>query len=366
MLRSFLEFGDHVVLKKLRRHWLSLAFVAGFVTDLFLLNKVDDLLDNLILFTYFFLATLSLLLFYFGVAERASARVSAWLVRYMPLLMQYAFGGLLSGMLIFYGRSGDWLVSAPFLLLLVSVIAANEILQKRSDRLIYNIAVYFIGVFSYVVLIVPVWWGDVGSWIFYLSGIIAVLITLALVKLLKFIIPNFVTLQKRLLVFVVGSIYAAMNLLYYLNLIPPIPLSLLEVGVYQSISYDQVTRNYYVDWNQSRWFEQLPFYPQTFYPSEGKGAACFSRVFAPSKLSTEIVHRYEFKNSDGVWQERFRLSYVVSGEALNGYRGYSQITSVSDGKWRCSIENSRGQVLGRQVFTVDTSRLPGRVVTIVK
>jgi len=366
MISSFSKTQNSSLLKKIRRHWLSLAFIAGFVTDLILLDRVDDLLDNVILFTYFFLATLSLLLFYFGVAERAGVRFSGWLVRYMPLLMQYAFGGLLSGMLIFYGRSGDWLVSAPFLLLLAGVIIANELLQKRSDRLIYNVAVYFIGVFSYVVLIVPVWWGDVGNGIFYLSGIIAVLITLGLLKLLKLIIPNFLTLQKRLLVFVVGSIYAGMNLFYFLNLIPPIPLSLLEIGIYQNISRDQVTGNYYLGWNQPVWYERLPFFTLTFNPSPNQGASCYARIFAPSKLSTEIIHRYEFKNRDGVWEERFRLSYVVSGEAANGYRGYSQIRSVVDGKWRCSIENNRGQVLGRHVFIVDTSRLPERVVTIVK
>ncbi len=363
---NFNELQNHPVVSSARRHWLSLAFVAGFVTDLILLDRVDDILDNIILLTYVTLATLSLILFYVGVAERLGARLSAGLVRLMPLLMQYAFGGLLSGMLIFYGRSGDWLASAPFLLLLVGVIAANELLQKRSDRLIYNVAVYFIGVYSYLVLIVPVWVGVVGGWIFYLSGILAVAITLLVVKVLKRIIPNFLYLQKRLLVFVVGAIYAVMNLLYFLNWIPPIPLSLLEIGIYQDISRDQVTGNYYLEWSQPSWFERLPFYPQTLYPSAGKGAACYARVFAPSKLSTEIVHRYEFKNSEGVWQERFRLSYVVSGEATDGYRGYTKITSVTPGKWRCSIENNRGQVLGRQVFYVDTSRAPERVVTIVK
>lgn len=349
-----------------RRHWLTLAFIAGFATDLILLDKVDDWTDNLILLTYVSLATLSLVLFYVGVAQKASPRLSVWLVEFMPVLMQYAFGGLLSGMLIFYGRSGDWLASAPFLLLLIGVVVANELVQKRSDRLIYNVAVYFVGVFSYAVLIVPVWLGVVGPYIFFLSGLLAVAITLFLIKLLKFIIPNFLILQKRLLVFVVGALYAGMNLLYFLNLIPPIPLSLLEIGVYQDISRDQTTGSYLLEWNQPRWYENLPFVTPVFYPSPGQGAACFARVFAPHRLSTEIVQRFEFVDAAGVWQERSRVTYTVTGEATNGYRGYSEVSTVTDGTWRCSIENTRGQVLGRQVFVVDTSRAPQNVVTIVK
>lgn len=363
---NFHALQQHAAVSTARRHWLTLAFAAGFVTDIILLNRIDDIFENILMLTYVTLATLAIILFYVGVAERVRPRLATSLQRFMPLLMQFAFGGLLSGLLIFYGRSGDWFASAPFLLLLIGVIAANELLQKRSERLIYNLAVYFIAVFSYCVLIVPVWVGVAGGWIFYLSGVLALAITLAVVKILKLIIPNFLALQKRLLVFVVGAIYATMNLLYFLNWIPPIPLSLLEIGIYQDITRDPVTGNYYLEWNQPRWYERLPFLAQTFYPSPGKGAACYARVFAPSRLVTEIVHRYEFRDYTGAWQERFRLSYVVTGEAINGYRGYTEISSVTSGRWRCSVENSRGQVLGREYFTVDTSRTPQNVVTIVK
>ena len=53
-----------------KRRWLTLWFFLGFVTDVILLNRVDDLFDNLILLTYALLATCSLLLFYVGVAQK--------------------------------------------------------------------------------------------------------------------------------------------------------------------------------------------------------------------------------------------------------------------------------------------------------
>jgi hypothetical protein len=33
--------------------------------------------------------------------------------------------------------------------------------------------------------------------------------------------------------------------------------------------------------------------------------------------------------------------------------------------WRCSVENERGQVLGRQVFTVDL-KVPQNLVTVTE
>jgi hypothetical protein len=122
-------------------HWLTIAFALGFVTDFLLLNQIDNTFDNLILLFYVLLATASLLLFYLAVSDRAPERVGRFLVRFTPITMQYSFGGLLSGMLIFYGRSGDLITSAPFLLIIVAVILMNELVERRSDRLLYNVSV---------------------------------------------------------------------------------------------------------------------------------------------------------------------------------------------------------------------------------
>ena len=109
--------------------------------------------------------------------------------RYAPLLVQFAFGGLLSGMLIFYGRSGAWTDSWPFLLIILTVIIGNEVIKKRTGLLIFNLAILFIGLFSYVVLIVPVLTGYMGSLVFIGSGLLALLIMYGFVRLLGLIIP---------------------------------------------------------------------------------------------------------------------------------------------------------------------------------
>jgi Protein of unknown function (DUF2914). len=273
--------------------------------------------------------------------------------------MQYAFGGLLSGMLIFYGRSGDWVASAPYLLLIITAILGNEFVKKRSHRLRYHLALYFLGTFSYFVLVVPVIIGQMGDVVFVVSGLLALGMVSLIVQLLLRIIPRFMMLNMRSIVFMLGSMYVAFNFFYFTNIIPPIPLSLTELSMAHSV--ERTAGGEYRILDQVRpWQEQLPFVLPELHP-QGR-LACYARVYAPTRLSTTITHRWEYKNSAGNWVEHFELSYAISGENEGGYRGYTTITSYFPGTWRCSVETPRGQVLGRRTFEVDTSRAPEELV----
>jgi len=347
-----------VIKKVIRRHWLTASFVLGFITDLILLNRVDDLIDNLILLFYVLLATTSFFLLYVGVAERGPGFLNRWFTLLAPVAMQYSFGGLLSGMLIFYGRSGDWIASAPFLILILAVIIGNELVSKRSDRLIYHLSLYFIGLFSYVILVLPVLTGEMGNFIFMVSGLIALLIITIVVQILYRIIPHFMALNTQRVIFSLGMIYVMFNVLYFTNIIPPIPLSLTELSIVHGV---QVTANnsglktYLIETEKHAWYYQLPFITPTLHTTDNS-IACFARVYAPTKLTTEIVHRWEYKDAQGVWRSRDPVSYVISGTNERGYGGYTEISSLLPGTWRCGVETKRGQVLGRTTVIVDTTR----------
>jgi Protein of unknown function (DUF2914) len=357
------ESGWQKFKTQFKKHWLTMWFVLGFCTDVILLNRVDDITDNLILLTYVVLATASLILFYVGVAQKLGGWMSNKLVRYMPGVMQYSFGGLLSGMLIFYGRSGDWVTSAPFLLLILSVIFGNELVNKRSDRLVYHIALYFIGLFSYTVLVLPIVFGAMGDLMFFLSGVTALLWVIIVVQILHRIVPNFMRVNTRRIVLLVGVIYMSLNSLYFTGVLPPIPLSLTEHAIVHSVVKTDTSTYRVVTENQA-WWRELPFMGDSLHPAKAE-LSCFARVYAPAKLSTDIFHRWEYKGADGVWVERARIKYPIAGSNRGGYRGYTTVGNVSDGTWRCSVETSRGQVLGRSTAQVDVGGA-GTPVTLIK
>jgi hypothetical protein len=346
----------------IRRHFLTLAFVAGFVTDLLLLNQVDDVFDNIILLFYVVLATIALVAMYIGVAERGGELVSRWLRQYSPMIVQYAFGGLLSGMLIFYGRSGDWLGSWPFFVIIIIAILGNELVQNRAQRLVFQLSVYFIGLFSYVVLFVATFSGKTEAWVFFGSGIIAMVIVYFLVFLIARIIPNFVRYQIRYIIFSLGCIYIGLNVLYITSILPPIPLSLKEITIAHTVEFNRETRQYTIVFEPIPIWNIVERYAPTLHLRDSQSVACFTKVFAPTRLQAGIYHQWDYYDTEArVWVERFRVPYEVSGVATQGYRGFSTTTNIRDGKWRCIVKNARGQSLGRKVFYIDTSAQPKNI-----
>lgn len=349
----------------LKHHWLTIAFIGGFLTDLMLMNKVDSILDNLTLLAYVLLAMLSIFVLYAAVAGRLPEPASPYVRTYAPVVMQYGFGGLMSGMLIFYGRSASLIDSWPFLLIIAVIIYLNERVHDRSSRLVLTLSMFFIGLFSYVVLVIPTFTGYMGAWVFVGSGLLALLIMYGFLRALRLVIPKFLALQMRTVVFSIGTIYAVLNFLYFLNIIPPIPLSIKDIGIYHSVVRFE-NGEYQLKYEPGEWWQLWKRSDTVFHPSPGGNAFCFTRVFTPTRLNTEIYHRWEYYDPDQGWVTHSRVHYPIYGGRDSGYRGYSQIGSFKDGKWRCTVETERGQVLGRETFTIDSSTSSGEWVTRVE
>jgi len=350
----------------IRHHWLTVAFVLGFVIDNLTLNQVDQFFDNAILAVYVVLAMVSMFVLYAGAAEKLPEAVILPARKYAPFMMQYAFGGLLSGMLIFYGRSGAWVDSWPYLAIILLAIYGNETIRDRSTRLLYNLAILFIGLFSYVVLLVPVISGLMGPWIFVGSGLLALMLMYGFMRLLYLIIPRFIELQMKSIVFILGVVFAGFNFFYFANIIPPIPLSLKDAGVFHSVVKFE-NGNYQVKYEEGQWWQPFKDSDSTIHPSTGQSIYCYAQVFAPTRITTDIVHVWEYKDpASGKWVERYRLAYVITGGRSDGYRGYTLVNSYQNGKWRCSVETTRGQVLGRELFTIDNTISASSLVVEVK
>lgn len=340
-------------MQRVRRYWLTIAFFLGFIVDNITLNNVEQLFDNIVLASYVVLAMASLLVLYAAAAEKLPERICPFARKYAPLLVQFSFGGLLSGMLIFYGRSGSWFESWPFLLIILAVIAGNELIRERSRRLIFNLGILFIGLFSYVVLVVPVISGVMGAWVFVGSGLLALFIMYWFVRLLNRIVPRFLGLHLRSVVFTIGMLFATLNFFYFANIIPPIPLSLKDVGIYHSVIYFEDTNTYQLTYEKQEWWDFFQDSDDTFHAEPGDNIFCFASVFAPTRLQTDIFHRWErYDESAGAWVEHARLSYPIQGGRSDGYRGHTLIRNYEEGVWRCRVETARGQVLGSEKFEV--------------
>ncbi len=356
MLRNLIDKIPFV-----RHHFLTTMFLLGFIVDNLTLNQVDQAFDNAVLALYVLLAMVATVLYYAGSAARMGERANQFFHTWAPAMMQYAFGGLLSGMLIFYGRSSAFFESWPYILFILLAIFGNETIKNRDQRLVYNLAIFFTGLFSYVILMIPVWTGKMGAMTFFLSGCLALFIMYWFVKILGWAVPNFIVLQKRMVVFTIGLIYVIFNVFYFTNIIPPIPLSLKSLGIYHSVIRYEDDR-YALTYEAPPWYLPLRKSDSTFHYTAGDSIFCYASVFAPAKINTDIYHEWEYYDEAiGEWVEHARLPYPIKGGRGDGFRGYTVIESVREGKWRCTVETARGQALGREAFTV----VPGSVGELV-
>jgi len=336
--------------RRYERHIGLGALVFGFILDSFLLTRPDQLLDNAILLSYLTIAGGAILLMTMR-AARGSAENK--LAPFLPVLLQFCFGSLSSGLLVLYFRSGTIAQSLLFFMFLGALLVGNEFLKSRYAQFRFNIAIYYILLLSYVELTVPVLLHSIGPLVFLLSGAVSigviaaylwVLLVCARKELVRHIKPAGVS---------VALIFVAFNILYFINVIPPVPLAMRELGVYHSV-LKHSGGSYTALYEPAPWWE---FWRDTngqyVITATSRSAFCFSSVFAPTDLTAPIYHRWEYYNpGTSSWEERSRLAFPISGGRSEGYRGFSIKTGLTAGEWRCDVETAGGALIGRATFTV--------------
>ncbi len=341
-------------LRALRHYWLTIAFVGGFVLDNLTLGRVDQLFAMVLLFVYIVVAGVSLALLYAGAAGKLPDRIRPFVLTWAPMAVQFTFGGLLSGTLVFYSQSGSWSVAWPFLLLIAGIMVGNEAIRDRTKRLLFNLLIFFLGIFSYLVLFIPVILKKMGAVVFVGSGMVSLVVIFLYIRILRRIIPNFIELHTRLIIFSIGMTFCVLNFLYFGNIIPPIPLSLKHIDIYHNVE-KAGPGTYRLTYEEGPWYKFWRQTDTTYRYTTGSKVFCYVSVFAPTDFSLDVFHKWEYyDDTKGEWVMQSRIPYAIAGGNERGYRGYTYIENVHDGEWRCNVETARGQVLGRETFFIES------------
>ncbi|MFA5133563.1 MAG: DUF2914 domain-containing protein [Patescibacteria group bacterium] len=278
-----------------------------------------------------------------------------------PYAIQFSFGALASASFIFYFFSGSIYVSWPFILIIVILMVGNEVFRKYYLRAGVQVAVYYFLLFSISAIVIPYILQKISPGIFLLSGTLSLLFIFGYIALLSFFIKK-ISFSFRRFWKQIAAIFLLMNLFYFMNFIPPIPLSLREAVVGQGL--ERRSGEYHI-WaeEESLWEKILP--GRTVHRKAGSPVVVYTAIFAPGKMETKIIHNWQHKEN-GKWVSKSKLSFTAIGGREDGFRGYSLKTSVPAGEWRVDVETTRGQVLGRVRFNVvEVSEMP-ELVEIIK
>jgi hypothetical protein len=197
----------------------------------------------------------------------------------------------------------------------------------------------------------PLLLNRLGAGVFLLSGLASLLGIGLIIHFLRLFNRASFRESRRPLLGAIAGIYLLINLFYFANVLPPIPLSLKEIGVYHSVS--RVSSGYRVTQELESWWERL--WPGRVVHVAGNAPLyVYAAVFAPTRLSTGVVHHWQYYNEPaGEWRSQSRVKLTISGGRDGGYRSYSQKSAPRPGLWRGDIETPRGQIIGRIKFRVE-------------
>ncbi len=328
----------------------AVVFVSGFLTDI-----VTFGLFPLTATSYFYIAYLSVTLLALFVTHLLYSR--AWSPTTVfrtarvvfPLIFQFCMGSLLSGTLIFYTRSGSVFVSWPFLLVFLLVFVGNEYFRMYKDRLVFQTLLFYLTFYAYLLFAYPFYTHVLTSWSFYISTAIAAGGMSAILAGLFFIGKSrFLQSFEYIIATCVGATLIMVGS-YTTGILPPLPLSLRDAGIYHGLV--KSGGDYILYGEPSPWYTNL--LGETVHVAQGETLYAYSSVFAPAAFSATLSHLWEYYDSEQKkWVTVSKVSFPISGGRDGGYRGYSQTTSITPGKWRVSVLSGSGQVIGRLSFTV--------------
>lgn len=333
-------------------HYISPAtLIIAFTLDTLAFKRVDLLLSNLLLFTYLTLAATSIVLYHLIQSGKLRGKFFLSILPFVPVGMQFGFGGLFSGFVILYSQSAAYATSWIFVVLLAALLIGNERFRKLYTGFVFQASVLFVTLLSFLIFFLPVATGKIGMAIFLISEAIAVGAITLFVILFGRVAPEVWRASRVQFFRSTASIFLIFNLLYFTNAIPPLPLALKEATVAHSVR--RINGEYHLQTEPLKWYQQYLQYNNVFHKAPGETVYVFTSVFAPTRLSTTVTHEWQFKEpTTGEWVDVSEVSFPIQGGRDGGYRGYTLEDVTVPGLWRVNVRTSDDRLIGKVTFRI--------------
>jgi len=322
--------------------WKHLAFfTAGFVFDAFMVRRIDDVKVLVQQGLYLVLSGI-LLASLVVLRERAN--------RWIAPAMHFMLGTLLNAYALFYIKSASGESMLLFFGIISVLLVVNELPAVRRFGPVVPYALYSFCLTSYFAYLYPVLIGRIRWWIFGLAIVTSIV---PLVLLARFHLRRVGSRRHVVMHALLPSlgVQALLVILYVGGLIPPVPLSLMEIGIYHAVerTNDGVYR---VTYRQPPWYRLWQKDDSEFKAVAGDRVYCFLRVFAPNGFRDDIRVGWFFKQPSGGWAPAGSVPIAVTGGREGGFAGYSYKQNWRPGDWRVVVDTVDGREIGRRSFSV--------------
>lgn len=317
-------------------------FLAGFLFDALTLTRIDDPL--VILQQALYLALASILVAVEVRELKAPVAMPALLAmpwRYREEFLHFILGSLLNSYAIFYFKSSSALTSFLFVVILMALLIINEFMRYGSARARVHVAFLGLCAVSFLVSLTPIVLGFIGVVPFLAANAAAAALFYGYHRWLK--------ADVKLVARPLAITQAVFALLYFLQVIPPVPLSVTYMGIFHDVR--KKDGGYELVYTRSRWkFWQSG--DQTFEARPGDVIHCFAQVFSPSGFKDQLQVRWLHHHERLGWQSSDAIPLAIVGGRSEGFRGVTKKSNYQPGRWRVQVETRDGREVGRISFTV--------------
>lgn len=348
-LRCIMRFSKN--LKQYLAHASTLIFLAGFAFDSFILPSLEDVRARYVGFAYLITIAVFIYVREWLVSRNTASAFEQKAFSVLTFGISYFSGSALAFVFIYTMRSGAFSVSWPLFLVLFICILANEAVSTHNFRFTLDVGVLFVAALFYTVFTLPFLLGVQNDMTFLISlGIVGVA-ALLYTKLLQHASETAESESPRNYALAIGvPLFAGM--LYFLNVIPAVPLSLHDAGVYHYVARDEDGSFSGKREPSSRWFEELRTQTYHLTPYD-TGVYFYSAVDAPAELTAPLSHVWEYYDeAQKKWIRSTVISFDLAGGRTDGYRAYSHKENVMEGLWRVTVNVDTNRVVGRVTFKV--------------
>lgn len=341
-----------VLITKGRQHASTILFLLGFITDAFLLPEIENPVTKYLGLMYLTTLAFIILAREWVVARNTASKLEQRAYSFLTFGVALFSGSALSFIFIYALRSAALAVSWPLFILLLFVMIANEYISSHNYRFTLDIGVLFVALTFYFIYDVPILFGHVSDTVFFVSIFLSMAVSFAFMWVLK----HFSEIAENEL----GKGYALsigvplfVGMLYFLNLMPAVPLSLKSSGIYHYI--EKMPDGEYVGKIEpdNRLFAK--YRRDTYHMTDADdGIYFFSSVSAPAEVSAPITHVWEYYDErKKAWITSTTVAFNMTGGRHSGYRAFSHKQNVAPGMWRVTVKVDDKRIIGRQRFYIE-------------
>jgi len=343
-------------------------FMAGFAFDAVLLHRIDNV-ALLIHQALYLVLTFGLIAWDHRIyveGKEPTGKVLGRIAGVRLWVMHFFLGTLLNAFMVFYFKASSGIWAFLFITALLVVMIVNELPRFRKRGPVVRVALLSFATTSYMAYLLPIAIGFLHWALFMTAVVFGTAVTIGMWKAYARIThdPNWTF--KRAVVPGLG-VQALLLALYFLHVVPPVPLSLKYIGIFAD-----VTRSTGAEGLEF----QCAYTPTSFWrrdgteflyrePAEGHKvrAYAFIAVFAPRGFNDTLSFNWEYDDPKRGWVSRGSYKTALGKGQKGrdeGFRTLAYTTLAGPGDYRVIIRSSDDREIGRKSFTAvkDTTTEP--------